>query len=54
MSAHRIPDLLRRSRRRIGLRLARASARVRQIGAPKVHDITPEIRALIQGYRGVF
>ncbi|MCF1707362.1 hypothetical protein L0V05_00895 [Tabrizicola sp. J26] len=54
MSATRLPILLRRSRRRIGLRLARASRQVRRIGAPRVHDITPEVRALIQGYRGVF
>ncbi len=54
MSAMPIPVLLRRSRRRMAVRLARASRQVRRIGAPRVHDITPEVRALIKGYRGVF
>ena len=54
MSATPLPVRLRRSRRRFGLRFARVSRQVRRIGAPRVHDITPEVRALIQGYRGVF
>jgi hypothetical protein len=54
MPVTRIPRLLRRSRRRLSLGLARAQRSVRRIGAPRVHGITPEVRALLDGYRGSF
>jgi hypothetical protein len=45
---------LRRLPRRAGLSLRRAGQAVRRIGQPRVHDITPEVRALLTGHRGVF
>ncbi len=34
--------------------LATLRQRLSRIGAPRVHDITPEVRALISAPRGVF
>ncbi len=50
MPSRRLPRLRRRLRRR----LARAARVVRRIGAPRVHGITPDVRALLDGPRGVF
>ena len=54
MPVARLPHRVRRQRRRLSLRLARARRALRQIGAPRVHGITPEVRRLIDGHRGVF
>lgn len=54
MPVARLPHRVRRHRRRLSLSLVRAGRVLRRIGAPRAHDITPEVRALIDGHRGVF
>lgn len=54
MPATRLKHRIRHQRRRLTLGLARLQRAVRRIGAPRVHDITPEVRALIVGHRGVY
>jgi hypothetical protein len=49
MPAARLPRRLRR----ILTRLGRVPQAVRKIGAPRAHDITPDIRARIGAQRGV-
>lgn len=48
MSAPRLSHIVRRSRRQFGVHLTRASRRLRQ---PKLREITPEVRAILDAYR---